>query len=150
MNELMGLLDSLEATILEGKRIPLTDKIMLEEKKILSLVDKLRLVLKSNGSIVKRSVDQSRKEEAQKTKSDSAIPGRVPEQMEDLLAQAHVEAEKIKDGAKEYADYILANLQLLVTKMQKNLIKVEKGIEDGRHLIEKSKQKEDPFYEPLG
>ena len=150
MNELMGLLDSLEATILEGKRIPLTDKIMLEEKKILSLVDKLRLVLKSNGSIVKRLVDQSRQEEAQKTKSESAIPGRVPEQMEDLLAQAHVEAEKIKDGAKEYADYILANLQLLVTKMQKNLIKVEKGIEDGRHLIEKSKQKEDPFYEPLG
>ena len=60
MNEVLGLLDSLEATILEGKKIPLTDKVMLEEPVLLNLIDKIRLVLKSDDNIAKKSINSTK------------------------------------------------------------------------------------------
>jgi hypothetical protein len=141
MNEMYGLLDSLEAVILEGKRVPLTDKIMVDEKRILGILDKVRLGLKSNGSIVKRTVDQSRNRGKSETKQFS-VPDDAPEAVTDLLAQAQKEAVEIRDGAKEYADYVIANLQLLVAKMQKNLLKVEKNVDDSRGLLEKNRSRD--------
>ena len=54
--------------------------------------------------------------------------------------EAEKKAQEIKNGANEYADYILANIQLMVTKMQKNMIGIEKNLVNGRALIEESKQ----------
>ena len=42
----------------------------------------------------------------------------------------------MKQDANEYADGILSRLQLLVTKLQKNVIKIESNITEGRKLIE--------------
>ena len=38
MNQLLGLLDSLEASLLEGKRIPLTRMTIIQEKELLSKI----------------------------------------------------------------------------------------------------------------
>ncbi len=54
--------------------------------------------------------------------------------------QAIQKANKIKDGANDYADYVLANLQLTLTKMQKNLIHLEKNIDSGRQILSTQKQ----------
>ena len=54
--------------------------------------------------------------------------------------KATQKATKIKEGANDYADYVLANLQLTLTKMQKNLIHLEKNIESGRQILSKQKQ----------
>ncbi len=134
MTELFGLLDALESSILEGKRVPLTDRIMVDEKKVLSLLEKIRLVLNNDGSFVREKVDLSRKE-----KTFSSVEAST---YTEALAKAHEEGRKIKDGAKEYADYMMANLQLLVTKMHKNLMKLEKNIEDSRDVLKHGKGEE--------
>ena len=46
---------------------------------------------------------------------------------EQMIKQAENHADEITSGANTYADDILANLQLLVTKMQKNLINLDKN-----------------------
>ncbi len=145
MDEIFGLIDSLEATILEGKKLPFSDKVILEEHKILQLVDKIRLIIKSNGTIVKRSVDLTKRSEPD-TIPQEVIPPKVviPQtptaraQSDKYLQDAKEESEKIKAGAHEYADYVMANLQLLVTKMQTNLVKAEKTITDSRALLERN------------
>lgn len=127
MDEIFGLIDSLEAVILEGKKVPFSDKIMVEEHRVLQMIDKMRLVIKSNGSIIKRSIDLTKKEEPVKVH----VPPTATQQ-----AASELEAEKIKQGAHEYADYVMANIQLMITKMQTNLVKAEKVITESRSMID--------------
>lgn len=117
-NKLLGLLEVLESTIVDGKRVPLTQNVIVNEPAIIDILDKFRLVINmiDENSPVKEPV---------KIDAQQAL-GQRPED----------EAKKIKEGANEYAHYILSNLQLTVTKMQHNLVKLEKNIESGRNMIE--------------
>ena len=135
MSEMLGLLDAMESVILEAKKIPFTENIIVEEKQLIDLIDKLRMTIKSNGDIVRQSVDINEEIITTQTNvGDVKIEKNYQQQQENTLA----EAKKIKEGANEYADYILTSLQLTVTKMQNNLIKLEKNIESGRGIINKN------------
>ena len=139
MSEMLGLLDAMESIVLEAKKIPFTENIVIEERKIIDLIDKLRMTIKSNGNIVRQSVDineeiitaETNVGDIQIKKNESISYDKTVE-----------EAKKVKDGANEYADYILTSLQLTVTKMQNNLIKLEKNIESGRNIINKNETAE--------
>ena len=43
MNEALGVLEILESRIMESKRLPFSTKVIIEEKQVLELLDKLRL-----------------------------------------------------------------------------------------------------------
>ena len=49
--EILGLIDTLESMILEGFRVPLTKKTMINEEKVLQVIDKIRLVAQGGGSL---------------------------------------------------------------------------------------------------
>ena len=46
MSEVLGLLDALEAVILDSKKVPLTDNVIVNEQKLIDIIDKLRTVVK--------------------------------------------------------------------------------------------------------
>ncbi|RAP29844.1 hypothetical protein DID78_03110 [Candidatus Marinamargulisbacteria bacterium SCGC AG-343-D04] len=126
MNKVLGLLDTLESTVLESKKIPMTDKVIVVETQLIDIIDKIRLVIKSDGDAVENMID-IKKEQQYKEVSYKRVGN-----SEDELNKA----KKIKKGAEEYANYVLTNLQLAVTKMQTNLIKLEKNIESSRKVID--------------
>ena len=132
MSEILGLLDALESVVLESKKIPLTENIILEERKVIDLIDKIRITVNSNGNNVRKTVDIN--EESSNQSDDIVIDRLKPAQKESDILE---EAKKIKEGASEYAEYVLTSLQLTITKMQNNLIKLEKNIESGRNIIHK-------------
>jgi hypothetical protein len=136
MNDILGLVDSLEATILESPKVPLTDKLVIEEKKILQLVDKVRMAIK-NGGIARQSIDINKEIQIQ-----DPVQQVAPQQSETSLSEAQEKARQIKQGANEYAEYVLSNLQLSVSKLQNQLIKLEKNIENGRDVLEKQKSED--------
>ena len=144
MNEVLGLLDSIEATILEGKKIPLTDKVVLEEPVILSLIDKVRLVIKSNGEAAKSfiSTDKTTLDKPLSTKAQSSNSNDTKIK-QDALEYAH----KIKSGANEYADFVLSNVQLMLTKMQKDMVRFDQNLENGREILEKQKKEKVDYEE---
>lgn len=144
MDEVFGIIDALESTILEGKKVPFSEKIVIEEKKLLSLVDKLRLVLKSDGNMIKRSINASEKDKAyEKAVESNPSEDNSVDKNTQILEEAVNQAEKIKTGANEYADYVLANLHLMVTKMQTNLVKIEKSLTNGRDALDQTREKEE-------
>ena len=136
MSEILGLLDALESVVLESKKIPLTENIILEERKVIDLIDKIRITVNSNGNNVRKTVDIN--EESSNQSDDIVIDKLKPTQKESDILE---EAKKIKEGASEYAEYVLTSLQLTITKMQNNLIKLEKNIESGRNIIHKQTNK---------
>jgi hypothetical protein len=139
MSELLGLIDALEAHILESSKIPMTDKVVLTEAQLLQFIDKIRISAK-NGDTARLAVDvQLSSEEQSKERIKAAFEGHVKNKFDSEI-QAMQKANKIKDGANDYADYVLANLQLTLTKMQKNLIHLEKNIDSGRQILSTQKQ----------
>ncbi len=135
MNQLLGLLDSLEASLLEGKRIPLTRMTIIQEKELLSLVDKMRLVLKSNGRGARMAVEQGSKGDVQEEENDEN--GSVSKDSSPVDRQDY--SDKITKGANDYAENVLANLQLMLTKMQKEIVRLERSVESGRKVLDHQK-----------
>ncbi len=133
MNELLGIIDVLEATILEGKKIPMTHRILIDESKVMAMLDKVRLVLQSEGNLIRESVDKSLERETSYS---------LHEVQSDISQAKKIikDSERIRQGAEEYAEYVLANLQLLTSKMQADLLKLTQNIENGRQLLVKAQQ----------
>jgi hypothetical protein len=135
MNEVLGLIDSIEATILEGKKVPFSEKVVLDERRLLGLLDKLRLVVKNDSTLIRRSIEMSSMDDDRSSRAPVVIEtptGIHP----DVLRQAEDESLRVRRNADEYADNVLAHLQMVVTRAQKNMIKLEQSIESGRDHLE--------------
>ena len=127
MHEVLGLVDAIESLILESKKIPMTEKVIIEEQEILKLTDKIRLVIKTNGSVIKQSVDLNA----------TATQVQPPQSKIEIEQN---EVKEMKEGADQYADYVFSNLQLMLSKMQNQMIKLEKTIESSREIIKKKER----------
>lgn len=118
--EILGLLDTLESMILDGSKIPLTKKIIINEEKILAVIDKMRLVIQSGGGFAKDAIAsrQAPKEEAQaqgqaRPAGRDLLEGKSDDEAKavEVLQQAYQMAKEIREGADNYADEVLANLE---------------------------------------
>lgn len=132
--ELLGVIDALEATLLSGARIPLTDKIVIEEHKIIPILDRMRELVRQGEGSAQKQLAGSAKPAA--SRADRIIIDTM-DNSEEIVSSAYQKAQDIKRGADEYADQVLANLQVTLTKMQRTVIKMEQTVENGRkRLIE--------------
>lgn len=144
--ELLGLIDTLEAIIIRGNKIPLTGKVVLEEKKILTLIDKLRYAVKQGEGIIRKTIE---KEMELKKKREPVVINDPNEEVKKVLEEAYNEAKKIHEGADEYADQVLANLQIIIAKIERNTKKMDQVLENGRNRLKKSKElNEKTFIKP--
>ena len=162
MDELLGLLDTLEASILDGKKVPFSDKVVINERLVLTILDRMRFAIKSDGGSVRSALGSPPTHSQVQTKpvqvhtqqqadpTEFEPPKHIRDHVSELIKKAEDASEKIKAGANEYADYVLANLQLLITKMQTNLVKIERNITGGRKTIDDQKKKGDRHHRIIG
>ncbi|MCX5750703.1 MAG: hypothetical protein NT099_03395 [Candidatus Saganbacteria bacterium] len=140
--EILGLIDTLESVILEGNRVPLTKKIMVDEAKVLSLIDKIRLVVQGGGDYAKKIIDKDFKSEGEahftpgqeESKSENnAIPeGMMGDNKSmEVIQQAYQMAKEVRVGADKYADEVLSNLEAAAGR-------VLRTIQAGRDRLKKN------------
>jgi hypothetical protein len=84
--DLLELIDRLEEQVTTGKRVPLSNRVMVEEEEFLSTVDQLRQSLPNE-------IRQAR---------------RVVQDRQKVILEAQAEAEKIIGFAKERAEYLIS------------------------------------------
>ena len=46
MSKLLGLLDALESVILEGPKVPLSNKLLVSEERVSEIIEKIRITIK--------------------------------------------------------------------------------------------------------
>jgi len=137
MSKLLGIIDAIEAQVLEAKKVPFSKNVILCEDSLFELIDKLRTVAKELPAQEQRSAPVQ-------VQSNESTPSLGQNMIKQSLQEEELEKIKqIQKGADEYADYVLSNLQLSVTKMRKNLIRLENNIENGREVLEIRKQKKE-------
>lgn len=116
--EILGLLDTLESIILDGTKVPFTKKVMVDEEKVLSIIDKIRLVVQGGANFAKKAIARD-EIKAQPTVSEE----RSSEEAKavEVLEQAYQMAKEIREGADKYADEVLANLEATSTRILRTI-----------------------------
>lgn len=134
MSEILGVIDALEGVISDSKRLPFTGKALVDQKMVYSMLDKLRQLLQNQGGASARQLV------GVNSQADGTQDLAAPKQMAvdlSVLEKAKEEAKQIRLQTDEYADQVLAKLQLMVVKMQQNMIRIEKNLQEGRNYLEK-------------
>jgi len=143
--EILGMIDTLESMILDSPKIPFTGRTVINESDVLSVIDRIRLVLQS-GVNIKETMNPKRTETQVFRPQESVEPQKAPSSESEaqskameIIQQAYQMAAEIKSGANKYADEVLASLEatadrtirtvkngrLRLTKMQGNPLKEE-------------------------
>jgi len=149
--DLLSALNELEELIESSGKIPLTKRVMMDEDRVLDILDRIRTTIpdeirQARWIIQEREkvLDDSQKEamrileDAQKQVEKRADESEVTRQAkvvaEEIVAKAEATAREIKESARQYADDILANLQ-------ESLGRILTQIEQGRAELKSMKQK---------
>jgi len=128
MSKLLGLLDTLEALVLDAKKVPMTSKILLEDHAVTDLITKCRMVVQEEKSKEQDHIREQVLAQTQRLEKQEQL-----KQSEDQPPSN--QTHEFKKEVKEYANYVLTNLHLTIAKMQTNLKKLEKNIESGRKSL---------------
>lgn len=137
--EILGLLDALESLILDGFKFPLSRKVMVDEERVLALIDKIRLVAQSGSGFAKKAVaGEVIRSTAVARDLPKEVAAKLPEgasgddaRSVEIVQQAYQIAKEVRFGADKYADEVLANLEGTAAR-------VLRAVKAGRERLSKS------------
>jgi F0F1-type ATP synthase membrane subunit b/b' len=153
--DILHLVDRLEELFNNSRAIPLTHNVIVDEDKFLDIIDQMRIsipeeVKKAQEVFTKKDRFMAQaQEEASRTlqlardkASDlidkESLVSDAKRRADQILDQAHAEAENIRSGADQYAQESLLNLE---HAMEQLLTQVRNGV---RLLEEKNPPVEEP------
>ena len=136
--EIFTLLENLEELVENSKKMPFTNKIMIDQEDILDVVKEIRLKLPEDLKQAKwvreereRILEEAKKEADDVVKEaenriismidEHEITKKAYEQKNQIMEAANENSRKITQGAKEYADNILADLEGKLEKVLKEI-----------------------------
>lgn len=139
--DIMALIDKLEDLIATGKKVPLTNSVIVNEKDLYDIIDEVRATLpdelKQARWIVKERqemIEEAEKEanriieeardKANALAAETEVVKRAEKQAADILDAARAREREIRLGAEDYADEMLANLEVNLGKL---LTAVQRG-----------------------
>jgi len=132
--EILGLIDTLESMILEGFKIPMTKKTIIDEEKVLQVTDKIRLVVQGGGGLVKKAIDkrsappkqetidfEEARREVEKVKGILAEASEGDDKATEIIESAYKIAKEVRMGADKYADEVLSNLEATSSRILRSV-----------------------------
>ncbi len=126
--DFLHYLEQLERHVMAARRVPFTDKVMLEEELVYELVDRLRdslpealdrsdRILRDRDQIIRQAQERAEdivngaEEYVQELASETNVVREAEKQAEELVDRARDVAREIQVGAREYADELLQEVQ---------------------------------------
>jgi len=140
--DILQLIDRLEELFNDGKPIPFTHNVAVDEDRMLDIIDQMRIAIPEEVKKAQQLLSQrdrvmaQAQEEANRTlelareKADTlvkkdAITQEAERRADQIINQARVEAESIRQGADDYALDTLGHLQ---DELEHSLIQARNGI----------------------
>ena len=118
--EIFTLLETLEDLIENSKKVPLSEKCIIDQEEVLDLIKEIRLKLPDELKQAKwvkeereRILAEAKKEAENRIISmidEHEITKKAYEQKNQIMSAANENARQITQGAREYADGILQSL----------------------------------------
>ena len=147
MGDIDSLIESFSLDLEDCPLLPFTSKVVIEKRQIQDFLSDIRECILQAKSTSEKQSNQIKDSDSTYHTGVSYDQKTTPIEVVNAFekeVQATQNALKIKEGANDYADYVLANLQLMITKMHKNLMHLEKNIESGRQILSTQKKESNP------
>lgn len=147
--DIIFLVERLESMVATGKKLPLTNNVVLDQASVLELIDQLRVAVPEEVREAKRVTEEATRIQDRAREDADAVVGRAQEQAARLLEErelvklaqqrageildaAAAEGAEVRRGADEYAAGVLIRLE---GECIKALTSIKRGIDmlDERH-----------------
>ena len=143
--EIFTLLEDLEENVENSKKVPFTNKVMIEQEDILNIIKDIRLKMPEDLKQAKwiseerdRILEEAKKEADDVVKEaenriismidEHEITKKAYEQKNQIMEAANENSRQITQGAKEYADNILVDLEKRLEKILKEIAQDRKEL----------------------
>ncbi len=140
--DILHLVDRLEELVNEGRRLPLSNKVMVDEQKIWDLIDQMRISIPEEVKKAKRTNQERdriiaqaheeaarmvdlKREEATALVNEHELTRAAEERAVTIVERAKRDAESLRADADEYVVQVLTNLG---TDLERALKEVRNGI----------------------
>src|SRR6202008_1032164 len=137
------LVERLEALIVNGRKVPMTSQVILEQAAVLDLIDQLRVAIPEGGKNTRRLKQESGRVRSKAREEAEQIIGAAQEQAalllqdqsilreaetrsQDILDRATNKSDETMRGADEYAADVLVRLE---SDLVKTLSIIKKSLE---------------------
>jgi hypothetical protein len=134
------LIDELEDALAEGRRVPFSGRLLVDEERILDIIDRMRVAVPEELKQARRVIGEQERllGEAQarvrEALEEQGLLAAVEAERVRLTEQAEREAAKVRAGADEYARQVLEELEQslirLSTSAQNKLKEVQNGLRE--------------------
>ena len=159
--DILHLVDRLEELFNEARAIPFTHNVILDEDRVLELIDQMRITIPDEVKKAQQLLAQrdrilaQAQEEANRTvglardkaelmAEKDSVSQLAQNRGEQIIAQARVDAQRIRDDADDYVVDALANFE---TQLERLLNQVRNGIHTVQADLER-KRAGDPQAQP--
>ena len=141
--DIQFLVERLEALVVNARKVPMTNQIILEQASVLDLIDQMRVAIPEEVKQARRIVQESDRvlqkareeseqiigaaqEQAAILLQDQSILRQAEQRSEDLEQQSQAKADETMRGADQYASDVLIRLE---SDLVKTLSIVKKSLE---------------------
>jgi cell division septum initiation protein DivIVA len=121
--ELDDLIDELEDALAEGRRVPFSGRLLVDEERILDIIDRMRVAIPEEQKRARRVIQEQEhmlaeaQSRVQQVLEERGLTEAIEAERVRLLQQAEHEAGHVRAGADEYARQVLEELDDRLTKL---------------------------------
>lgn len=114
--ELDDLIDELEDSLAEGRRVPFSGRLLVDEERILDIIDRMRVAIPEEQKRARRIVQEQERliaeaqARVQQVLEERGLLEAVEGERARLLQVAEQEAAQVRAGADAYARQVLVEL----------------------------------------
>lgn len=147
--DILQLIDRLEELLDQGTRLPLSNKVAIEEEAFLNIVDQMRIMIPQEIKLARevqrekdkyiaqaneeaRRIIAQAREDAAKALDEHELRLQAQQQAEQILQNAHEEAARIRLGADDWAETKLRELAKIVGQLEDTIRNGLRAIESDR------------------
>src|SRR5690554_2677817 len=162
--EVYRILDELEAELEESARIPLTNKIVIQDEAVFKHIDKLRAILPEDirqaqwirkerqrilddAELEAQKIIENAKEKVRELANETEIQKIAEQNSQEILKRAKVQAVEITQGAFNYADEVMEQIQ---THLEKHSVVLKEGRQQIKQAMHNQQHTEKASKENVG
>lgn len=120
--ESLGLIEAIIATVADSPNYLFSkNKAIVNTEQLLDMLEKLKVIIQQGGGVAQNNVTVDPENDIKNKSVAETNPELFGLEGEALLRQAKEEAEKMRANADRYAENVLSNLQIVVSKMLRNI-----------------------------
>ena len=138
--ELDDLIDELEDALAEGRRVPFSGRLMVDEERILDIIDRMRVAVPEELKQARRVIGEQERllsearTQVQQTMEEQGLLAAVEAERLRLLDEAARDAQGVRAGADDYARQVLEELEPRLARLSAS---VQNGLKELRQAADR-------------